>query len=76
MASDRIPPFASITEIRLSKEHSPAPKGKPFSYVVNGQEFRVEYWPADSKSGMFGGNSNWRGPIWLGISPHHSVCLS
>jgi hypothetical protein len=65
-----------LTDIRLSKEHSPAPKGKPFSYVVNGQEFRVEYWPADSNSGMFGGNSNWRGPIWLGISPYRSICLS
>jgi hypothetical protein len=32
---------------------------------VNGEEFSVDYWPADSKSGMFGGNSNWRGPIWL-----------
>lgn len=32
---------------------------------VNGQEFSVDYWPGDSKSGMFGGNSNWRGPIWL-----------
>jgi len=65
-----------LTDIRLSKEHSPGPKGKPFSYVVNGQEFRVEYWPADSNSGMFGGNSNWRGPIWLGISPYRSICLS
>jgi len=52
---------------RLSKEHMPAPYGKPFSYTVNNQEFKVEYWPADSKSGMFGGNSNWRGPIWLGM---------
>lgn len=32
---------------------------------VNGERFGVEYWPGDSKSGMFGGNSNWRGPIWL-----------
>ena len=32
---------------------------------VNGEEFSVHYWPGDSKSGMFGGNSNWRGPIWL-----------
>lgn len=32
---------------------------------VNGEEFSVGYWPGDSKSGMFGGNSNWRGPIWL-----------
>jgi hypothetical protein len=32
---------------------------------VNGEIFGVEYWPGDSRSGMFGGNSNWRGPIWL-----------
>lgn len=32
---------------------------------VNGEEFSVHYWPGDSHSGMFGGNSNWRGPIWL-----------
>ena len=32
---------------------------------VNGEKFGVEYWPGDSRSGMFGGNSNWRGPIWL-----------
>jgi hypothetical protein len=60
-------PFFVLTR-SLSKEHSPAPAGKPYVYIVNGQEFRVEYWPADSKSAMFGGNSNWRGPIWLGIS--------
>ncbi|KAF8308384.1 hypothetical protein DL93DRAFT_2064037 [Clavulina sp. PMI_390] len=37
----------------------------PFEMWVNGEKFGVEYWPGDSKSGMFGGNSNWRGPIWL-----------
>ena len=67
MASDRTPALLPYSYLRLSKEHAPAPEGKPFSYVVNGQEFKVEYWPADSKSGMFGGNSNWRGPIWLGM---------
>ncbi|RXK38115.1 cytoplasmic protein [Tremella mesenterica] len=40
----------------------------PFSMNVNGQEFGVQYWPGDSKSGMFGGNSNWRGPIWLAVN--------
>ena len=30
---------------------------------VHGQRHEVGYWPGDSKSGMFGGNSNWRGPI-------------
>lgn len=33
--------------------------------TVNNEEFGVGYWPGDSLSGMFGGNSNWRGPIWL-----------
>ncbi|HET6859278.1 MAG TPA: glucosidase, partial [Streptomyces sp.] len=32
------------------------------------QEYRVEYLPAESDSGMFGGNSNWRGPIWLPVN--------
>ncbi|KAL7423491.1 hypothetical protein Q5752_001071 [Cryptotrichosporon argae] len=40
----------------------------PFSMNVNGQDFGVGYWPGDSKSGMFGGNSNWRGPIWLAVN--------
>lgn len=54
--------FFSAYGIRsLSLHH----KENPYKMVVNGQEFSVEYWPADSKSGMFGGNSNWRGPIWL-----------
>lgn len=41
----------------LSKFH----KDHPYSMVVNGQEFKVEYVPGDSDSGLFGGNSNWRG---------------
>jgi hypothetical protein len=32
---------------------------------VGGREFRVDYEPAESRTGMFGGNSNWRGPIWF-----------
>jgi len=40
-------------------------KDHPFEMWVNGEKFGVEYWPGDSRSGMFGGNSNWRGPIWL-----------
>ena len=34
----------------------------------NGQEYRVDYEPAESSTGMFGGNSNWRGPIWFPIN--------
>lgn len=40
-------------------------KDHPYSMTVHGQRYEVAYWPGDSKSGMFGGNSNWRGPIWL-----------
>ncbi|KAH7875369.1 glycoside hydrolase family 63 protein [Lentinula edodes] len=45
----------------LSKKH----KDEPWGMDVHGQRYEVNYWPGDSKSGMFGGNSNWRGPIWL-----------
>jgi hypothetical protein len=40
----------------------------PYSFWVNGQEYRVDYLPAESNSGMFGGNSNWRGPVWFPIN--------
>jgi hypothetical protein len=40
----------------------------PYVARVGGQEFRVSYMPAESDSGMFGGNSNWRGPIWLPVN--------
>jgi hypothetical protein len=35
---------------------------------AGGQEFRVQYLPAESNNGMFGGNSNWRGPIWMPVN--------
>ncbi|GGX90674.1 MGH1-like glycoside hydrolase domain-containing protein [Streptomyces minutiscleroticus] len=37
----------------------------PYTFVVHGEELRVGYLPAESDSGMFGGNSNWRGPVWM-----------
>jgi Glycosyl hydrolase family 63 C-terminal domain len=40
----------------------------PFLFHVGAQEYRVEYLPAESDSGMFGGNSNWRGPIWMPVN--------
>jgi len=40
----------------------------PFNINVNGEDFGVGYWPGDSRSGMFGGNSNWRGPIWFAVN--------
>ena len=40
----------------------------PFVFHTGGQEHRVEYLPAESNTGMFGGNSNWRGPIWMPVN--------
>src|SRR5215831_4290673 len=40
----------------------------PYIFNVNGQEYRVNYLPAESDTGMFGGNSNWRGPIWMPVN--------
>lgn len=57
--------FLSPYGIRaLSKRHL----DHPFSMNVNGQEFSIGYLPAESDSGVFGGNSNWRGPIWMPIN--------
>jgi hypothetical protein len=40
----------------------------PFVFYHGRQEYRVAYLPGDSDSGMFGGNSNWRGPIWMPVN--------
>ncbi len=40
----------------------------PYSFHAGGVEHRVQYEPAESTSGMFGGNSNWRGPVWFPIN--------
>ena len=40
----------------------------PYVFNVHGQEYRVTYLPAESDTGMFGGNSNWRGPIWMPVN--------
>ena len=40
----------------------------PFVFHVGGDEYRVDYQPAESTSGLFGGNSNWRGPVWMPIN--------
>jgi hypothetical protein len=40
----------------------------PYQYTLNGETHLVKYTPAESDSGMFGGNSNWRGPIWMPIN--------
>jgi Mannosylglycerate hydrolase MGH1-like glycoside hydrolase domain len=57
--------FLSPYGIRaLSKFH----EKHPFVFHVQGQEYRVDYLPAESNTGMFGGNSNWRGPIWMPVN--------
>jgi len=57
--------FLSPYGIRsLSKVHAE----KPFELSVDGDEYRVAYAPAESDSGLFGGNSNWRGPIWFPVN--------
>ena len=40
----------------------------PFVFNLSGQEYKVQYLPAESNTGMFGGNSNWRGPIWMPVN--------
>jgi hypothetical protein len=40
----------------------------PYVFRSGGQDYRVGYLPAESDSGMFGGNSNWRGPIWMPVN--------
>ncbi|MFI0260760.1 MGH1-like glycoside hydrolase domain-containing protein [Streptomyces sp. NPDC017056] len=54
--------FLSPYGIRsLSRHHAE----HPYTFWVHGEEYRVSYLPAESDSGMFGGNSNWRGPVWF-----------
>ncbi|MBW8361530.1 MAG: glucosidase [Kaistella sp.] len=43
-------------------------ENEPYKFTVDGQNFSVKYTPAESDSRMFGGNSNWRGPIWFPIN--------
>jgi hypothetical protein len=57
--------FLSDHGIRaLSKIH----EQHPYRIDVGGMTHEVAYWPAESKSGLFGGNSNWRGPIWMPVN--------
>ncbi len=48
----------------LSRVH----RDQPYVLHINGSWHRVDYEPAESQSGLFGGNSNWRGPIWLPVN--------
>jgi hypothetical protein len=48
----------------LSKRH----ELEPFRFKTDGAIYEVAYWPAESHSRLFGGNSNWRGPVWMPIN--------
>jgi hypothetical protein len=57
--------FLSPHGIRaLSRKHG----DEPYVLRINGHEYRVDYEPAESTNGLFGGNSNWRGPIWFPVN--------
>ena len=57
--------FLGVYGIRsISKRH----ERNPYRFVHNQQEYVVQYLPAESDSGLFGGNSNWRGPIWMPVN--------
>jgi hypothetical protein len=54
-------PFGIRSLSRYHRDH-------PYRLSVDGTEHRVDYAPAESTSGLFGGNSNWRGPIWFPVN--------
>ncbi|HEX6043639.1 MAG TPA: hypothetical protein VFZ22_04065 [Pyrinomonadaceae bacterium] len=54
-------PYGIRAISRFHKDH-------PYVLQVNGTEHRVDYEPAESSTGLFGGNSNWRGPIWFPLN--------
>jgi hypothetical protein len=57
--------FLSPHGIRaLSRHH----RDQPYVFHANGNEHRVDYEPAESSTGLFGGNSNWRGPVWFPVN--------
>jgi hypothetical protein len=57
--------FLSPHGIRsLSRAHA----REPYRFFMDGEELRVSYVPGESDSGLFGGNSNWRGPVWLPVN--------
>jgi hypothetical protein len=57
--------FLSPHGIRAVSQHH---RDHPYVLTVDGREYRVDYEPAESSTGLFGGNSNWRGPIWFPIN--------
>jgi hypothetical protein len=72
---DRLP---RVLRFMLDEEEFLSPHGirsvsrihrdRPFVLTIDGMEHRVDYEPAESSSGLFGGNSNWRGPVWFPVN--------
>src|SRR4029077_10023861 len=57
--------FLSPHGIRaLSRRHM----AEPYRFAADGIEYSVAYEPAESRTGLFGGNSNWRGPVWFPVN--------
>jgi hypothetical protein len=54
-------PYGIRSLSRFHHEH-------PYVFNLGGQEYRVNYLPGESDTGMFGGNSNWRGPVWMPVN--------
>jgi hypothetical protein len=59
--SEFLSPYGLRSLSRFHAEH-------PYTFTVDGYEHRVDYEPAESTTGMFGGNSNWRGPVWFPVN--------
>jgi hypothetical protein len=57
--------FLSPYGIRAVSQHH---RQHPYVLAVDGREYRVDYEPAESSTALFGGNSNWRGPVWFPIN--------
>ncbi len=59
--AELLSPYGVRSLSRYHKEH-------PFVLPLDGQQFEVHYTPGESDSGLFGGNSNWRGPVWFPVN--------
>ncbi len=59
--SEFLSPYGLRSVSRVHKDH-------PYVFHADGQEFRVDYTPGESTTGLFGGNSNWRGPVWFPVN--------
>jgi hypothetical protein len=56
--SEFLSPFGIRSLSRYHRDH-------PYTLALDGRSFEIDYEPGESRSGMFGGNSNWRGPVWF-----------